>query len=112
MEKDFDFNRVGKRMPYKTPDGFFDDMEAHVWSEVKVHRKVSRRHIVVGTLSIAASIAFLIVMWLGHSESSATTSDNFAVVEQAFCNLSAEDQAYMLQVYQEDVFFDEEDGTI
>lgn len=112
MEKDFDFKMVGKRMPYKTPDGFFDDMEAHVWNEVKGHRKVSRRHIVVGALSIAASIAFLIVMWLGHSGSATTTSDNFALVEQAFCNLSAEDQNFMLQVYQEDVFLDEEDVTI
>ena len=34
MEKEFDFNQVGKRMPYKVPDGFFDSMEAGVWAEI------------------------------------------------------------------------------
>ncbi len=23
MEKEFDFKNIGKRMPYRTPDGFF-----------------------------------------------------------------------------------------
>lgn len=27
MEKKFDFNSVGKRMPYRVPDGFFAEME-------------------------------------------------------------------------------------
>ena len=35
MEKDFDFNRIGKRMPYKTPEGFLDEMEANIWKEVQ-----------------------------------------------------------------------------
>ena len=35
MEKEFDFNRIGKRMPYKTPEGFLDEMEANVWREVQ-----------------------------------------------------------------------------
>ena len=25
MEKDFDFNAIGKRMPYRTPEGFFEN---------------------------------------------------------------------------------------
>ena len=31
MEKEFDFNRIGKRMPYTTPEGFFNKMEADIW---------------------------------------------------------------------------------
>ena len=27
MKEDFDFDRVGKRLPYTAPDGFLDDME-------------------------------------------------------------------------------------
>lgn len=35
MEKEFDFDKIGKRMPYQTPEGFFDEMEANIWNEVK-----------------------------------------------------------------------------
>lgn len=27
MKEDFDFDRVGKRLPYTAPDGFLDDMK-------------------------------------------------------------------------------------
>ena len=27
MKEDFDFNRIGKRLPYTTPDSFLDDIE-------------------------------------------------------------------------------------
>ena len=27
MDKKFDFNQIGKRMPYSTPDNFFDKLE-------------------------------------------------------------------------------------
>lgn len=48
MEKDFDFNRIGKRMPYKTPEGFLDEMEANIWKEVqgglpKTHKRKTYR---------------------------------------------------------------------
>ena len=31
----FDFGKVGKRMPYSTPDDFFKDMEANILNAVK-----------------------------------------------------------------------------
>ena len=31
----FDFSKVGKRMPYSTPDDFFKDMEANILEQVK-----------------------------------------------------------------------------
>ena len=27
MKREFDFNDIGKRMPYKVPEGFFDTLE-------------------------------------------------------------------------------------
>ena len=35
MDKDFSLDKVGKRMPYTTPEGFLDQLEANVWQEVK-----------------------------------------------------------------------------
>ena len=30
MEKDFDFDKIGKNTPYFTPEGFFDDMQKKI----------------------------------------------------------------------------------
>lgn len=110
MEKDFDLDRIGKRMPYRTPDGFFDEMEAKVWEKVQCapqeprKRKLFPRHILVGTLAIAASVALLLVLSpFARNEH----ANGFSKVEQAFDNLSREDQAYMLGTYQEDIFMNE-----
>lgn len=110
MEKDFDFNRIGKRTPYRTPEGFFDQMEADIWEEVRhglpqaARRKTARLRIIAGALAVAASITLLLVF---NPFSHSGHTDGFAEIEQAFAQLSAEDQAYMLEVYQEDLFMNE-----
>ena len=35
MDKKYDFEGIGKRLPYKIPDNLFNDMESNVMSEVK-----------------------------------------------------------------------------
>lgn len=110
MEKEFDFNRIGKRMPYKTPEGFLNEMEVNVWREVqnefpKTHkRKTFRLRVFAGGMAVAASIALLLVF---KPFSPKEQTDSFLKVEQAFASLSQEDQAYMLAVYQEDIFMNE-----
>lgn len=97
-------------MPYKTPEGFLDEIETNVWSEVRnefslAHkRKTYRLRILVGATAIAACIAVLLVF---NPLSPREQVPSFSQVEQAFASLSQEDQAYMLAVYQEDVFMNE-----
>ena len=106
MEKKFDFNSMGKRMPYKTPEGFLDEMEANVWKEVQhelpqTHKRTTfRLRVFAGAMAVAASIALLLVL-------NPFQTDNFSHVERAFANLTEEDQAYMLAVYQEDIFINQ-----
>ena len=141
MDKEFDFDKIGKRMPYQTPEGFFDEMEANIWNgvkgdlldkvdeaetmnlenmplsaeetsqahkiELKPKRRINRLRIFVGALSIAASIALVLILYPKHSQTPQQQVDGLAQVEKAFSNLSPDDQAYMLQVYQEDVFINE-----
>lgn len=38
MEKTFDFEKIGNRMPYSVPDDFFTKLEESVMDEVKVQR--------------------------------------------------------------------------
>ena len=114
----FDFDKVGKRMPYSTPEGFFKDMEANILEAVKndspkpVKIEQKKRPLMrvmwTAMLAVAASVAVLLVLHIDfsapHSVQSSLTDQELQAVDQAFAHLSAADQAYLLDVYQEDVF--------
>ena len=123
MNKDFDFDKVGKRIPYTTPDGFFDKLEDDIWKEVKndsqekqnnitatveiqqVGRKSTKLHLLMrSVIAVAASIALLFVINMNFPKSNDTS---FNDVDRAFSQLTTDDQAYLLNIYQEDVFINE-----
>lgn len=57
MEKEFDFKNIGKRMPYRTPDGFFGKMQKQVLERTQAERfnRQNRIKLIIGaTLAIAA----------------------------------------------------------
>ncbi|MDV3106369.1 hypothetical protein RJT00_08310 [Segatella copri] len=113
----FDFGKVGKRMPYSTPEGFFKEMEANILEQVKndkpkpVRIQPKKRPMVkvvwAAALAVAASVAAVFVLNIDFSASSSQPSqvnNGIQEVDQAFAQLSSVDQAYLLSVYQEDVF--------
>ena len=106
--KEFDFEQVGKRMPYSVPDGFFDKIEADVMQEVSKgaaqpkSRKQVLRIALRAAMAAAAAVALFFVVQALLPKSS---PDDFEPVELAFNNLSMEDQDYLLQVYEEDDLF-------
>lgn len=113
----FDFSKVGKQMPYSTPDDFFKDMEANILEQVKDDKPKSVRIqpkkrplmkvIWTAAIAVAASVAVLLVLNIDFSASSSQPSlvnNGIQEVDQAFAQLSSADQAYLLSVYQEDVF--------
>ena len=109
MKEKFDFDRIGKRLPYTTPDGFFDDMENSVMQciiqvvrPLKPNRNLHLWFSMVGGLA-AASIALLIVFIPSHTQ----TKKSFEDVEEAFANLSSSDQDYLFTTYQYDLFMNE-----
>ena len=117
----FDFGKVGKRMPYSTPDDFFKDMEANILEQVKDDKPKSVRIqpkkrplmkvIWAAAMAAAASVAVLLVLNIDfaapHSSLPSQADNEMQAVDQAFAQLSSADQAYLLNVYQEDVFLDE-----
>ena len=117
----FDFGKVGKRMPYSTPEGFFKEMEANILEQVKddkpkpVRIQPKKRLLIRGiwaaAMAVAASVAVLLVLNIDfaapHSSLPSQTDNGIQAVDQAFAQLSSADQAYLLNVYQEDVFLDE-----
>lgn len=119
--KKFDLNNVGKRMPYTTPDGFFDKLEEDVWKDVKndvqekdygktadkpraKHKPLTLRLLLSSGIAIAASIALLFVVNMGHDRPDQVTIND---VDQAFSQLTTADQAYLLNIYGDDVFINE-----
>ena len=117
----FDFGKVGKRMPYSTPDDFFKDMEANILEQVKndkpapVRIQSKKRPLMkviwAAAMAVAASVAVLLVLNIDfsapHSSLPSQVDNEMQAVDQAFAQLSSADQAYLLSVYQEDVFLDE-----
>mgnify|MGYP007043795220 FL=1 len=127
MDTNFDFNKtgkfsfdqVGKRMPYSTPEGFFKEMEANILEQVKddkpkpVRIQPKKRPLmkVIWAAAMAASVAVLLILHIDfaapHSSLPSQADNEMQAVDQAFAQLSPADQAYLLNVYQEDVFLDE-----
>ena len=117
----FDFGKVGKRMPYSTPDDFFKDMEANILEQVKddkpkpVRIQPKKRPLMkviwAAAMAVAASVAVLLVLNIDfaapHSSLPSQVDNEMQAVDQAFAQLSSADQAYLLDVYQEDVFLDD-----
>ena len=114
MEQNYDFNSVGKKMPYTVPDGFFDQLEENVMKAWNVdHNKREEKssssgkgktiRIAIRTLlAVAACIALFLVVKMALPQGDDTITDDFTSVELAFNNLSTEDQDYLLEVYQEE----------
>ena len=117
----FNFDQVGKRMPYSTPDDFFKDMEANILEQVKddkpkpVRIQPKKRPLMkviwAAVIFVAASVAVLLVLNIDfaapHSSLPSQADNEMQAVDQAFAQLSSADQAYLLDVYQEDVFLDD-----
>ena len=128
----FDFKQVGKRLPYTTPDGFFKDMEKNILEAVKDDTpqavKIQPQSVKVqpkkrpvfkmiwaAAIAVAASVAVLLVLNIdfsaadsslasSHSSQPSQAKSDLEQVDLAFAQLSEADQAYLLDVYQEDVF--------
>ena len=113
MDKQFSFEQVGKRMPYNVPNGFFDQLEQDVIAEVTADDTVTEKpkvkaHTVKMTfrilLAAAAAVALFFVVTKNMPSDTTTTEDSFVNVELAYNNLSPDDQEFLMEVYEEDVF--------
>ena len=112
MDKKYDFEGIGKRLPYKIPDNLFNDMESNVMSELKripteinVAKRVSghagKRIAITGAaFAVAASLALFLIF--NFEENGGITG--IADVEEAFARLDEADQEYLIDIYENDLF--------
>lgn len=120
MKQTFDFKQIGKRMPYRVPNGFFQEMEHNVLdavAEKTAERKsamaerkpVQAKRFVFTRLAkyaaaVAASVVVLLAVNVKFFHTAAPT--DMQDVEAAFDQLSLSDQECLVELYQEDVFLD------
>jgi len=103
--KQFDFEQVGKRMPYAVPDGFFDKLEADVMQKVNKTASPSNSREKTLRIALRTAMAFAASVVLFFSIKPVLPKNeavDFESVELAFNNLSTEDQDYLLLVYEDE----------
>ena len=112
MEQPFDLENFNRKMPYTVPDNFFKDMENTIMfslepqqSPIKVLPiKSNRRKILLSVAAAIAAIALLVVVLQTVFSKKGGTEGSFERVELAFNHLSTEDQAFLIDVYEDDAF--------
>lgn len=101
----YNFDKIGKKMPYRVPDTFFDDVENTIM--INMRKRQNRRNvfkIFYRIIAVAATLALFLV--IGSPDTTNHKTD-FAEIAQAFDNLSEADQTYLLEMYQDDIFINE-----
>ena len=119
--------KLNKRLPYSVPDGFFDVMEANVMAKIKAdagtsveddkadtqmrdkqYRKTMRRTrtISLSLLAMAASLLLLFTIFPKSAKTTQQTND-MESIDKAFSQLSTDDQTFLMEVYDDDMFLDD-----
>ena len=119
--------KLNKRLPYSVPDGFFDVMEANVMAKTKAdaginvggdkadtqmrdkqYRKTTThtRTISLSILAMAASLLLLFTIF-SQSTKTAQQTNGMESIDKAFSQLNADDQAFLMEIYDDDMFLDD-----
>ena len=119
--------KLNKRLPYSVPDGFFDVMEDNVMAKIKAdaginvggdkadtqmrdkqYRKTTK-HTRTISLSILAMAASLLLLFTIFSQSTKTVqqTNGMESIDKAFSQLNTDDQAFLMEIYDDDMFLDD-----
>lgn len=121
MTNESNLDRVGKKMPYLMPEGFFKQMQANVLAEVekeemakasqmemKHRRKAKLVRLYVAAASIAACICLAVLVGRSFlssdSDAPQHSAASVASVDKAYDNLSNEEQQELNATYANDVY--------
>ena len=64
MNKDFDFNEIGKRTPFRTPEGFFEKMQAETLKRVAEEKQKAKIYRLKWGVSLALATAAMLCGFL------------------------------------------------
>ena len=119
--------KLNKRLPYSVPDGFFDVMEDNVMAKIKAdaginvggdkadtqmrdkqYRKTTThtRTISLSILAMAASLLLLFTIF-SQSTKTAQQTNGMESIDKAFSQLNTDDQAFLMEIYDDDMFLND-----
>lgn len=109
MRQRIKLDNIGKRLPYTVPDNFFSKVEECIIKRyredkaVNADERVFRGKLYLKTVvSVAAAILVFAFIEL-HIYNKKNME--YSKIENAFCSLDNDDQRFLLEVYNEDIFF-------
>lgn len=118
--------KLNKRLPYSVPDGFFDVMEDNVMAKIKAdaginvggdkadtqmrdkqYRKTTThtRTISLSILAMAASLLLFTIF--SQSTKTVQQTNGMESIDKAFSQLNTDDQAFLMEIYDDDMFLDD-----
>ena len=106
--QEFNFEDIGRRMPYKVPEGFFNHLE----ESIKVETGLKPRHhhgiwLAIPTVVAAAAVALFLILTRDVPDSNSVTASYIHNIEIAYNELSTEDQIYLEEVCDDDIFLND-----
>lgn len=108
MERKFDFDKIGKRLPYTVPAGTFEEIERNVSDAFSTRKyKARKSHLFrwsVG-LTAAAGLALLIAVDITSQDKSREIA--LSEIDLAYAHLSESDQEYIVEIYNDDIFINQ-----
>lgn len=93
MKKEFDFDDIGKKTPYRVPEGFFEEMQRTVQQRTSGSRPAGRRlwPTVCTGIAVAAMLAGLLFVPFRFGQDNAGTPDALSLaVDSRTAALSAD----------------------
>ena len=119
MNKEFDFNDVGKRMPLRTPEGFFERMQAETLKRVAEEKRKKKLYRLKVGVSVALAMAAMICGFLflpvsqPEKTEQATTVDWMAqlspgedAMDLYIQNLTDEELEDWMEFSENDIFYE------
>lgn len=97
-------DKIGRQMPYRVPDSFFDDFENRI---IAGHRRRSTRHRIKKLLLPLGTAAAIAILLLAVRPAAFSPATGYAEIAQAFDDLSETDRTCLLDTYQNDIFFNQ-----
>ena len=119
MDKNFDFDAIGKRTPYRTPEGFFERMQAETMKRVaeeKRKKKIYRLKVgISAALAIAAMVCAFVFLPMGQTQVDTPTdasgwlvqlSGDMDPMELYVQGLSDEELEHWIEFSENDIYYE------
>ena len=106
MDKDFDFDNIGKRTPYRTPDNFFEETQRKILERTVGEQRKKRRlkRIIPTVIAVAAVLAGILftpsLRYMNTDKNNVTTDP----VDKWIKELSDEELEELVSFSENDIF--------